>query len=158
MSEKFIQIPQLEARIVFNNLSKAKVLRHYEGMLLDFIHEHQKPGEPMAIHLINGTLLITSRGRSMHSFRIMGEVVRNYDVWVDQHKKGTKVFRRVRPDWESELLEIKKRKLAKLQIELQPDQLQVFFRMYPNGVTPDKIDWAIQQCYNTIYNNTKGRK
>jgi hypothetical protein len=49
---------------------------------------------------------------------------------------------------------IKRKVLEELLPQLRPSQLDLFYRLYPNGVVlTDKLSWAITQCQNTIAKN-----
>lgn len=57
-----------------------------------------------------------------------------------------------------EVEEFRRNKLRELLAQCEPGQQEVFGRMYPEGVDEmpvDKLDWATQQCENTIRKNLK---
>jgi len=49
--------------------------------------------------------------------------------------------------------EFQRKKLEELLIQVTDENREIFKRMYPSGVTRDRLPWAITQVYNTILHN-----
>ena len=54
-----------------------------------------------------------------------------------------------------QVLDFRKQLLAEKLAQCTEEQQAFFKRLYPNGVSEEKLEWATQQCINTLKNNAK---
>lgn len=54
-----------------------------------------------------------------------------------------------------QIMEYKQQLLEKYLSECTTEQREFFNRMYPKGPRPDQVEWAIQQCINTLKKNVR---